>query len=245
MKTYLVLPDLHFPFHCPKFVRLATKIIKELNPDGLIQLGDAIDAFQISAYSKDPSRRNLLAEDIEDYKLQLNEWSRHLKSGANIHLLSGNHENRLSKYIANQCRDLHGLVPDWKTMLGIELRNKTSKHKWHFHEYTKWDSCKIGDCVLLHGFYYNQHTAMTMLSKYKTSVICGHTHRVQYVTDGVHYAATLGHGSNEVETAHNPVPTGWQQAMALLHVDQLGKTSLEIILVKNGKAVLRGKTISV
>ena len=188
MKTYLVLPDLHIPYHCPKFLKLATKLIKELNPDGIIQLGDALDAFQISTYSKDPSRRNLLVDDIEDWKQVLNEWARHLKSGATIHLLEGNHEYRLSRYIASQCRDLHGLVPDWKSLLAIDLRNKAGRHKWHWHRYTKWDSCRIGDCVVMHGFYFNQHVAATCLAKYRTNVIFGHTHRLQYVSDGIHYA---------------------------------------------------------
>jgi predicted phosphodiesterase len=245
MKTYLIVPDLHVPFHCPKIVKLITKLIKECNPDGIIQLGDAIDAFQISTYSKDPSRRNLLAEDIEDWKLILNEWARHLKSGAQIHLLEGNHEHRLSRYIAGNCRDLHGLVPDWPTMLGIDLRNKTSRHKWIWHPYNKWDSCQIGDCTLLHGFYYNQHCAATSLAKYRTNIIFGHTHRVQKVFDGKHYAISLGHASNEAETAHQPTPTGWEQALALLHVEQNGTTHVDIVRVKNGQGVVYGKKISI
>lgn len=242
LKTYLVVPDIHVPFHCPKFIKLVTKLIKELNPDGLIQLGDAVDAFQISTYSKDPNRRNLLVEDIDDYKLILNEWSRHMKSGSTIHLLEGNHEHRLSRYIAGNCRDLHGLVPDWETLIGVKLRNQVGPHRWHWHNYSKWDSCKIGDCVLLHGFYYNQHVAMTNLNKYKTSTICGHTHRVQFVTDGTHFAATLGHGSNEHETAHQPTPSGWTQSIGIL-TEHLGKTSLEILVVRDGRTVFRGKHI--
>jgi len=245
MKTYLIVPDIHVPFHCPKFIKLITKLIKELNPDGICQLGDALDAFQISTYSKDPSRRNLLVDDIDDWKHILNEWSRHLKSGAVIHLLEGNHEHRLSRYIANSCRDLHGLVPDWPTLLGIDLRNKTGRHKWQWHPYNKWNSCKIGDCVLMHGFYFNQHVAATSLAKYRTNVIFGHTHRVQYVSDGVHYACSLGHGSNEHETAHQPTPTGWQQCLGLLHVDNQGKTKLDVVLVNDGKAVVYGKQVSV
>ena len=245
MKTYLIVPDVHVPYHCTRTVKLITKIIKELNPDGLVQLGDALDAFQISTYSKDPSRRNLLVDDIEDWKLILNEWARHLKSGASIHLLEGNHEHRLSRYIAGNCRDLHGLVPDWPTLLGIELRNKTSRHKWHWHPYSKWNSCQIGDCTLLHGFYFNQHVASTCLAKYRTNVIFGHTHRVQYVSDGVHYAASLGHISNEAETAHQPTPTGWQQSIGLLHVDGQGKTKLDIVTISNGQAVIYGKKISI
>jgi predicted phosphodiesterase len=245
LKTYIIISDIHVPYHCPKYIKLITKVIKELNPDGLVQLGDAIDAFQISTYSKDPARRNTLKEDIDDFKLILNEWARHLKSGAAIHLLQGNHEQRLSRYIASNCRDLHGLVPDWPTLLGIKERNAVGRHRWHWHPYMKWNSCRIGDVVLHHGFYYSTHVAMTMLAKYKCSIISGHVHRVQYVTDGTHYAATLGHGSDENDTAHNPVPSGWTQALGLLHVDSNQKTSLDVITVNNGKAVLHGKQISV
>lgn len=245
MKTYLVIPDLHVPFHCRKYLKLLSKILKIHRFSGLVQLGDAIDAFQISSYSKDPSRRNTLAEDINDYKLILNEWSSLLPRNASVHLICGNHENRLSKYIANQARDLHGLVPDWKTLLGVDLRNKVGAHKWYYHPYEKWDSCKIGDCVLMHGFYYNQHTAMTMLAKYKCNTVAGHTHRVQYVTDGVHYAVTLGHGSNEIETSHSPVPTGWSQAFGLLHVDNSGRSRFDICHVQNGRTVIYGQAVCV
>jgi len=245
IKTYLVIPDIHVPYHCPKFIKLSNKIIKEVNPDGLIQCGDFVDAFQISTYSKDPGRKNFLVDDINDFKQILNEWARNLKTGANIHLLEGNHEVRLSKYVASHCRDLHGLVPDWPTLLGLDLRNKASRHKWHWHPYHKWNSCQIGDCTIMHGFYYNQHCAATILNKYRTNTISGHTHRVQYIMDGQHYAISLGHGSNENETAHQPTPTGWEQAMALLHVDNQGKTSVDILRVKNGRTVVYGKAISV
>jgi UDP-2,3-diacylglucosamine pyrophosphatase LpxH len=246
MQTYLIVPDIHVPFHDIKAVKLVTKLIKELPQlSGMVMLGDFLDAFQISTYSKDPSRRNLLAEDIEDFKQILNEWSRNLKEGSNIHLLEGNHENRLSRYIASHCRDLHGLVPDWKTLLGIDLRNKVGVHKWHWHSYSKWNSCQIGDCTFFHGFYFNEHVAAQCLKKYRTNVVFGHTHRLQYIFDGQNYACSLGHISNEVETAHQPTPSGWQQAVALLHVDKHGKTTLDLLPIKNGRTILYGKSISV
>jgi hypothetical protein len=98
---------------------------------------------------------------------------------------------------------------------------------------------------LLHGFYYNQHCAATSVAKYRTNVIFGHTHRVQAVYDGKNYAISLGHGSDEHDTAHQPTPTGWEQAMALLHVDSRGNTSVDIIRVKNGQGVVYGKKISI
>jgi predicted phosphodiesterase len=245
VKTYLVIPDIHVPYHSVKAIKLITKIIKELNPDGLISLGDAIDAFQISTYSKDPARRNLLVDDIDEYKIILNDWSKHLKSGAVIHLLCGNHEQRLSRYISTNCRDLHGLVPDWPTLLKLKERNALGRHKWHWHSYTKWDSCRIGDVVLHHGFYFNQHAPATALQKYKTSIIFGHTHRLGVVYDGEHYAAMLGHVSDEAETAHNPTRTGWTQAVGILYVENSGRTTFDILPLKNDRVILHGKMLSI
>ena len=244
MRCFLVVPDLHVPYHCPLIVKLISKIIRSLDCDGIVQLGDALDAFQISTYSKNPERRNLLSEDIEEWKSILGEWVRHLKPGANIHLLEGNHEHRLSRYIAANCRDIAQLVPDWPRMLGLDEKNKAGPHRWSWHPYTKWNSCRIGDCTFLHGFYFNQHVAATCLAKYRTNVVFGHTHRLQAIWDGTHYAISLGHASNEKQTAHQPTPTGWTQALGLLWVDSQGKTKFDIIPVTSGKAVVCGKTIS-
>lgn len=252
MKRFVIVPDVHVPFHCRDSVSLVTKIIKDLSASkdsngtlsGLVQLGDALDAFQISSYSKDPSRRNLLVDDIDEWKKILNEWSRHLPRNSSIHLLEGNHEHRLSRYIANQCRDLHGLVPDWPTLLGLPIRNKVGVHRWFWHKYNKWDSCRIGDAVLSHGFYYNEHVALQCLKKYRTNIIFGHTHRFQYVSDGFNYAVSLGHISDEKETAHQPTPSGWKKAIGILHVENSGKTHFEPVLIDSRKVVVYGKVIT-
>ena len=245
MKTYLVIPDVHIPFHCVTTTKLITKIIKEINPDGLVQLGDFSDCFQISSYDKDPERKNTLADDIDECNKILTIWASHLKSGAQVHLLEGNHEYRLSRYISRNCRELHGLVPDWPTLLKIKLRNETTNKKWVWHKYTKWDSCQIGDCTLMHGFYFNQHVAMTNLAKYRRNTISGHTHRVQHVFDGTNYAISLGHVSDEKQTAHQPTPTGWTKALAILHVDNYGKTFVDVLPIVNGRVIVYGKAISV
>lgn len=243
MKTYLVLPDLHVPYQCPLYAKLIIKVLKAIKPFGIIQLGDACDFYQLSTYDKDPSRRNTIGDDIAEWNLTLAQWCRYLPDGGEIHLLEGNHEFRLHRYIARSARDLHEIVRPMPELLKIKERNAAGKIKFKWHPYTKWKSCKIGDCILLHGFYFNAHTAATNLAKYRCNTISGHTHRVQYVSDGVHYALSLGHGSDETVTAHQPTPTGWTQAFALLTVDDRGETTVEVVTVKQGKAVLRGKQI--
>lgn len=244
MKQYLIVPDIHVPYHDPKFIAFITRLLAHLkksgNLKGLAQLGDFVDFFQISTYPKDPSRRNTITDDMADYTTIMNEWASYLPRGGEYLQLEGNHEARLQRYISQNARDIYELV----TSVGSYLKSRyKGQATFHWHPYKRWNSCSIGDVTLLHGFYYNQHTAATNLAKYKTSVICGHTHRVQMISDGVHYSATLGHGSDEKETAHSPTPTSWQQACGVLTVDSKGKTALEIILVNGGKGVYGGKSI--
>lgn len=244
MKTFLVLPDLHFPYHDSTYIELTYKILKSARFDGLIQLGDALDFWQLSTYDKDPSRRNTIMDDVREWEDTIVRWCRYLPKGAEMHLLEGNHEHRLSKYIARHAREIHEAVKTLPEMMKLREKNETGHVKIKWHKYTKWDSCSIGDVTCLHGFYFNQHTAATNLARYRCSTISGHTHRLQYVMDGSHYALSLGHGSDEDMTAHQPTPTGWQQAMAVVTLDDRGKSSVEILTVRDGRMVWRGKHFS-
>lgn len=241
MKTYLVISDLHYPYQCRRYEKLIIKILKSHRFAGIVQLGDALDFWQLSTYDKDPARKNTIMDDIGEWNETLTKWASVMHRNSEIHLLEGNHEFRLHRYIARHARDLHEIVRPMPELLNLKIRNETGSVIFKWHPYNKWNSCQIGDCTLLHGFYFNQHVAATNLAKYRRSVICGHTHRVQYVSDGVHFSASLGHGSDEHLTAHQPTPTGWTQAMGLLNVEADGSTNLEIITVKDGVCYVRGQ----
>ena len=240
IEHYIVLPDLHFPFLDPKYLKIVEKLIKDIRPAGIVQLGDFVDWFQISSFDKDPSRLNTAYEDLELYRELLDRWEKLLPPGSVFHQIEGNHEDRLRRYIWQRAPQIAKMIRSITEMLQFPERNRRGRVKFKWHDLSNWQSCKIGDVYLFHGFYYNQHVAMTLLNKYHANVVAGHTHRVQYVTNGRHFACSLGHGSDEGQTAHSPVPTGWEQAIGLLNVCD-GKGSLEIYLVRDGETVIRGK----
>lgn len=242
MKTYLIVPDLHIPYHCPKFLKLTYKLLKDIRFNGIVQLGDALDFWQLSTYDKDPARKNTILDDITEWNEILTKWSSLLPRNSEIHLLEGNHCARLQRYISRHARDLHEIVRPMPELLNLKPRTESGGVIFKWHPYSKWNSCQIGDCTLLHGFFFNQHVAATNLARYRRNVICGHTHRVQAVSDGVHYSVSLGHGSDEHLTAHQPTPTGWTQSLGILTLKDDETTSLEIIIVKDGKGVVRGKS---
>jgi predicted phosphodiesterase len=231
MKTYVIVSDIHVPFHDTSYLAFVRRLVTKIKPDGIVQLGDALDFFQVSSYPKDPTRKNTIEDDAMEYIGIVKSLLKVAPKGCVWHQLEGNHEHRLSRYIATSAPAIHGMT--------IRLSRLFKDHipGLIWHDYMNWKSCRLGDCTLMHGFYYNQHVAHGCLSKYKRNVIFGHTHRFQYLTDGDHYACTLGHGSNEALTAHQPTPTGWTQACGVLTVLDSGKTSFQPILVHDGKGM--------
>lgn len=238
MKIYLLIPDIHVPFHDKAFIDLSFRLAQIIKPYGIVHLGDALDFYQVSSYDKDPDRKASIADDAIIYRRILKQWAALLPKDGVLHQLEGNHESRLTRYIWKHAKELSGLVQTVPEMIG--LSDLPCRAVWH--PISKWDSCRIGDAVCHHGHYFNQHVAVGNLTKYPVSFICGHTHRVQMVGNGSRFSATIGHGSLEKLTAHQPTPTGWQQAMGLLTVAG-DKTWLEVILVNNGRCVINGKEI--
>lgn len=239
-KRYVVVPDCHVPYHDVSLIALVTKIIKILKPNGVIQLGDALDFWQISSYDKNPLRKKTMMDDIKVYSGILDEWEKALGRDGEIIQLEGNHEDRLRRYIWKHAKELaDGWVRSVPEMLGFKKRS--IKCTWH--ELANWQSCKIGNCVFHHGHYFNMHTAVGNLIKYPISLVTGHTHRFQYASNGTRFSVTLGHASNEHETAHQPTPTGWQQAIGIFTVIN-GKSYLDPILINRGECMLYGERIT-
>jgi predicted phosphodiesterase len=235
MKTWLIVPDLHYPYHDKAYIRLITNVIKKIRPYGIVQLGDAIDCFQISKYPKDPERVNTVFDDILDYKYQMQEWAE--LCGGPYYQLEGNHEARLARFIWERAPAINKLVRTVAELLDL---NSKLGHKWF--PLSKWDGCRIGDAVLHHGVYYNKHVGVAGLDRYPTKFIGGHTHRLQIAYNNDRFHVTLGHGSDETLTSHNATPTGWTQAFGLLH-EHRGITSIETIVVINGTCILHGELI--
>lgn len=243
-KRGLILPDAHVPFACKRYNKIIEKVITDYKQeiDFVVHLGDLIDAPQISFYDKDPRRLNLLEDDIDSARRLLLQWQTKTKPQCKWHLLEGNHEFRLRKYIIKNCNAISGLVPYWNELL--DINNLPRDTTWH--SYDKWDSCIISNTILTHGVLFSKHIAVNNLTKYTkvlpggNNIIQGHTHRYQYASDGRHWSASLGHGAQAYTISHLNTPIEWQQAFAFLHcVD--GQDYLEVHLVHNYQTIINGK----
>jgi 3',5'-cyclic AMP phosphodiesterase CpdA len=97
--TTAIIGDLHVPFHDEQALGSALSYIRELKPDRLVLNGDIPDFYAISRFSRDPSRRDKLQDEIDETNDILDTIDSVLKPGCEKHWVVGNHEDRLRRFL--------------------------------------------------------------------------------------------------------------------------------------------------
>ena len=101
MKTTIVLPDIQFPDHDSLMLSKILKVIKEMQPDAILQIGDGIDFPQVSRWTKGTAGEftDTLQEHIDGFVSSVLEPLREAAPKAAITWLEGNHDLRLQDFI--------------------------------------------------------------------------------------------------------------------------------------------------
>lgn len=168
------LSDIHFPYEDKSAYGLALKVIKDLKPDLIFLGGDIADFYSISHYNKDPARKLTLQQDLNYIHEELAKL-RKLCPKADIVYLSGNHEQRLEKFLASKAEELSSLE-------ALELRNLLKLESLNIKWVQNGTRVKIGKLWHLHG---NEvagggtNIAQSKFSKLNANVIFGHHHKLQ------------------------------------------------------------------
>lgn len=184
--TTAVLSDLHVPYHDEVALGCALAFLKEHPPDRFILNGDICDFYQISKFSKDPSRKDKLQEDLDTTNGILDLIDRTMPD-ARKDFIFGNHEARLLRW----CWDNEGVGSLRDMTLDRQLKLSERGYKLH-HPKGKSASMKIGVVEVGHFNRCNKHSAYTaknLVEDRGCSVVQGHTHRM-----GVHYKTKGGIG---------------------------------------------------
>jgi predicted phosphodiesterase len=174
LESILFLPDLHCPYHDVRAFDMFLRAGKALKPKHLVVIGDLADFYSVSSHLKDPTRTANLEWEIQEVNGALDQLDA-LKA-KHKYYVSGNHEDRLTRYLQEKAPHLFGVVsiPD---LLNLKARG------W---EYTPYKSqTQIGKLRLTHDVgvagRYATHKA---LDTYQHSVVTGHTHRMGYIVEG-------------------------------------------------------------
>jgi predicted phosphodiesterase len=181
MNKILVIPDLHFPFHITRTIKVLTKLKKVLKPDVVIQLGDLVDQYCFSAFGKDPEAYNA-SQELDQALIELR---RLFALFPNLKLCFGNHCVRLFK------RAAEGGIPSRFIRSYVDLLEvpETVEISSHF---------VIDDIRFFHGDGLSGRNAeIKLIEQFRQNCVIGHLHSsagIKYLNNGdkVIWAATVG-----------------------------------------------------
>jgi predicted phosphodiesterase len=187
IEKILIWPDTHYPYEDKKAVELVLQVGRSLKPDHVIILGDFADFYAVSSHSKNPERATQLDKEVEAVKEALDKVKA-LGAKNNV-FVSGNHENRLERYLQDKAPELFKLL----TIPGIlELKKKGFTYVPYRESYT------LGKMHFTHDTgTAGRHAHYKSMDSFQSNIVIGHTHRVGYTVEGSalgekHVAAMFG-----------------------------------------------------
>lgn len=222
-----VLNDTHHPLHDPRAISLVFDVLKDLQPEVLFLNGDILDFYMLNSHGpKHPDIIFNLEDEFNSGRAFLEECREKLPN-AKIIFNSGNHENRLDRFIIGNARPLWGFCT-------VEKQLRLSDLEIEYYPYNTAYRVKGTSLFLQHSPpSYGENGARTsLLKKPGASFIYGCTHRMQssFITHAtgevhsVHFNGWLG--STTLTDQHQAVYSfiknhlTWQQCFAVVTVDE-------------------------
>jgi predicted phosphodiesterase len=241
LKKILFVPDTHRPYHDKRKWELMLRAGKHFKPDVIVTLGDFADFYAVSAHDKNPNRISNLEWEVEDVKVGLNQLQS-LGAGRHIYV-SGNHEDRLERYLMRRGPELFSLVR-------IPELLKLRENHWQYIPYKQ--HVKIGKLHITHdtgkaGAYAHYQAQ----AAFQGNVIIGHTHRIGYAVVGnvagkPHVGAQLGWLGDlaQVDYMHKiNALRDWAHGFGVGYMEASGNVHVVPVPIVGGACLIEGQLI--
>jgi hypothetical protein len=217
--------DIHDKLCDPFFRRLFIETARRLEPNKIVLPGDIFDLYEFSRYTKDPRKMEIIEaiKWVGDFIKDLREAS----PNSEITIISGNHENRLFKHLADNSPIMLQLLGDYHGMsissiLGLDRYEVNYISKDSFTVFNESDLRKeiaknyyvAYDTVLFHHFPYARSWGLAGVNGHH------HKHLVSH-----HFSALRGPyewhqlGAGHVRQAEYCEGELWQNGFCIIHVD--------------------------
>jgi predicted phosphodiesterase len=243
-ETWFVLPDIHVPFHDEALLAKVCSAMRDIRPTGVVISGDFLDLFSLSRFAADSLyalRDVTLSGEYDAGNAVLDMIDAALPADCAKHFIYGNHEDRYWRELERGDRGKYGDALKSPTLaLGLAERGYATQEHW------KKAGIRLGDHLLVtHGSYTNEHTAKQHLLKWQTSVMFGHTHRVQTYVQGRRAAYNIGFlgdiRSKGFDYMDEPSRMQWTNGFAVVRIDEAGDYWAEVIQCHDGRFVCGGR----
>lgn len=233
--VWLVVADLHIPFHDPKAIEAAAQYGHAEHIDGILILGDLFDCAALSKWDQPKRNFNREVEAVIDFL----DYLRGEFPDAKIVYKPGNHEFRLPRYFMSKAEELSETpLSTMETVLGFEQRGI------EFLDY--YQIVMAGKLPMIHGHEVQTiskavNMARGLFLRTKTYSLCAHGH-----TTSMHPEKDLNGNLItcwsigclcDLSPDYAPY-NNWNHGFALVNVEKDG--SFEVInrrILPNGKVV--------
>jgi len=171
-KKVLFVPDIHASYHDIKAIKAMIAFMQWWKPDYIYFLGDVVDFYSISSFTKDPQRALGLQDEIDEAKKILKMICAAAPK-SHKYMIQGNHEARMQKFLWTRAAELSGLH-------GLQVDVMLDLHKMGIHYYPEGRT-KFRGTILKHGDIVRKFCAYTAKGEFENtgvSGISGHTHRL-------------------------------------------------------------------
>lgn len=170
-KNWLVMSDLHFPYHNIRAITESLNYGIQKNIDAILINGDGMDCYQLSKFNPDPRKRNM-KEEIDAF----GEFLDIIRKIAPVTWRFGNHCDRLEKLLITKAPELLGIAE-------FNLENLLRCGERKIDVVKDQRIVYIGKLPTLHGHEVHLasssvNAARSLFLKTKKSALCGHLHQV-------------------------------------------------------------------
>jgi predicted phosphodiesterase len=235
---YLILSDVHIPYHDEESLSTALQWGLDNNIDTIILNGDIMDCYPVSSFIKDVAMPTL-REEIE-MTVAFFAYVRDLFPTQPIYFKLGNHEERIKNFILRSAREF------------ADVESLKIEHLLHLDEYkinlVHREIIKLGKLNVLHGHEMGEsvfspvNPARGMFLKAKSNMLFGHNHQVSHHSENNINGENTGVWSTGCLCTLSPdyrpfAYTKWSHGFACVDVNQDDTFHVNNMRIINGKIV--------
>jgi predicted MPP superfamily phosphohydrolase len=186
MSTHLIIPDQHAtPEHSNERFDWLGKLIKDLRPDVVINMGDMVDMASLSSYDRGTTsfegKRYYkdIASGLDAQERMISPVRKSKKKMPRLVFTTGNHEDRINKAVNSDSR-LEGTIG----MKDLRLE------EWGWEVYPFLETAIVDGIAYAHYFTSGvmgrpvggENPGKALLNKQHMSATSGHTHTLDFAT---------------------------------------------------------------
>lgn len=228
LKDYLIIPDLQIPHNDKRFTDRLVQLIADLEPYGVIFIGDNVDCTAPAVWNKGTAEEfaGTLQTEFDIWKTLGYRIRDSYDGFVGVHM--GNHEKRVEKYLRDK-------APALQSLESLKLENLMhlddlgfERLPDHYDITPGWvthhgDNASLSDIA--------GRTAGNYAAKIGKSVIIGHTHRAGITAESygyngrwkTRYGMEVGHGMDPRKAGYTNGVANWQKAFGYLEVWDKGR----------------------